>query len=80
MKGIDIVQHWLHVCLSVHDLLPGQVVHAELLVKLVELLDVLPELEAVAGEDLGLCVGRSLARSDIRLLFSTFQLKDQRIH
>ena len=80
MKGIDIVQHWLHVCLGVHDLPPGQVVHAELLVKLVKLLDVLPELEAVAGEDLGLCVDTSLARSDIRLLFSTFQLKDQRIH
>ena len=77
---IDIIQHWLHVCLGVHDLPPGQVVHAELLVQLVELLDVLPELEAVAGQDLRLCVGRSLARSDIRLLFSTFQLKDQRIH
>ena len=42
------------VHLGVHHLPPGQVVHAQLLVQLIKLLNVLPELERVTSQNLSL--------------------------
>ena len=50
----DLAENPDQVHLGMHHLPPGQVIHAQLLVQLVELLNVLPELEGVTRQDLSL--------------------------
>ena len=48
-----LVDHPHQADLAVYHFPPGQVVHTELLVKLIELLDILSELERFTGNNLG---------------------------